>query len=103
MTITDVTCTVVAVPDCNPNACDSAQDTIIVEVHTDEGLVGIGETDANPWAMKAIIEAPGSNIMGLGLKELLIGQNPTEPAAIWDRLYKFTAMNGRRGAGICAM
>jgi L-alanine-DL-glutamate epimerase-like enolase superfamily enzyme len=103
ITITDVTCTVLVVPDCNPNACDSAQDTVVVEVHTDEGLTGIGETDANPWIIKAIIEAPGSHIMSLGLKELIVGQDATEPAAIWDRLYKFSAMTGRRGAGICAI
>jgi L-alanine-DL-glutamate epimerase-like enolase superfamily enzyme len=103
MIITDVTCTVLVVPNCNANACDSAQDTVLVEVHTDEGITGIGETDANPWVIKAIIEAPGSHIMSLGLKELVLGQNPTEPVALWDRLYKFTAMTGRRGAGICAI
>lgn len=103
MIITDVNCTVLAVPDCNTDACDSAQDTIIVEVSSDEGHTGIGETDANPWVVKALIEAPGSHIMSLGLKELLIGQDPTQPAALWERLYKFSAMTGRRGAGICAI
>jgi L-alanine-DL-glutamate epimerase-like enolase superfamily enzyme len=103
MMITDVTCTVLVVPECNANACDSAQDTVVVEIQTDEGLTGIGETDANPWVIKAMIEAPGSHIMSLGLKELMVGQDPTEPAAIWERLYKFTAMTGRRGAGICAI
>ncbi len=103
MTITDVICTVLVVPDCNASACDSAQDTIVVEVHTDEGVTGIGETDANPWVIKAMIEAPGSHIMSLGLRELIVGQDPTQPAAIWDRLYKFTAMTGRRGAGVCAI
>ncbi len=103
MKITDVTCTVLTVPDCNASACDSAQDTIVVQVHTDDGLTGIGETDANPWVIKAMIEAPGSHIMSLGLRELIIGQDPTQPAAIWDRLYTFTAMTGRRGAGVCAI
>jgi L-alanine-DL-glutamate epimerase-like enolase superfamily enzyme len=103
MKITDVTCTVLMVPDCNPDACDSSQDTIVVEVHTDEGIVGIGEVDTNPWVVKTLIEAPGSHIMDLGIKKLLLGQDPTEPLAIWDRLYTFTAMTGRRGAGICAI
>ncbi|HLI35197.1 MAG TPA: mandelate racemase/muconate lactonizing enzyme family protein, partial [Terriglobia bacterium] len=103
MKITSVECSVLAVPDCNPDACDSSQDTIVVEVHTDEGIVGIGEVDANPWVIKAHIEAPGSHIMSLGLTELLIGQDPTQPRSIWDRLYTFTAMTGRRGAGICAI
>jgi L-alanine-DL-glutamate epimerase-like enolase superfamily enzyme len=103
MKITDVTCTVLVVPDCQADACDSAQDTVVVTVHTDEGIVGIGETDANPWIIKATIEAPGTHIMGLGLRELMIGQDPMQPQALWDRLYTFTAMNGRRGAGICAI
>jgi L-alanine-DL-glutamate epimerase-like enolase superfamily enzyme len=74
--ITDVCCSVLAVPDCRAEACDSAQDTIVVSVHTDEGITGIGEVDANPWIVKATIEAPGSHIMSLGLRELLIGQDP---------------------------
>jgi L-alanine-DL-glutamate epimerase-like enolase superfamily enzyme len=103
MKITSVECTVLMVPDCNPDGCDSSQDTIVVQVHTDEGIVGIGEVDTNPWVAKAHIEAPGSHIMDLGFKKILLGQDPTEPLAIWDRLYTYTAMTGRRGAGICAL
>jgi L-alanine-DL-glutamate epimerase-like enolase superfamily enzyme len=103
MKITAVNCTVLVAPNCNPDACDSSQDTVIVEIHTDEGITGIGEADANPWVVKALIESPGTHNMSLAVKELLIGQDPTHPQAIWDRLYTFTAMTGRRGAGICAM
>jgi L-alanine-DL-glutamate epimerase-like enolase superfamily enzyme len=103
MRITHVDCTVLLVPDYNAEACDSAQDTIVVRVHTDEGITGIGEVDSNPWVVKTLIEAPGSHIMALGLTELLVGQDPTQPQAIWDRLYTFSAMTGRRGAGICAI
>jgi len=103
MKITSIESTVLLVPDCNPDACDSSQDTIVVRVHTDEGITGIGEVDTNPWVAKALIEAPGSHIMALGLTELLIGQDPREPEAIWNRLYTFSAMTGRRGAGICAI
>src|SRR5487761_646414 len=103
MRITSVECSVLAVPDGNPDACDSSQDTIVVQVHTDEGITGIGEVDANPWVIKAHIEAPGSHIMSLGLTELLVGQDPTQPQKLWDRLYTFSAMTGRRGSGICAI
>jgi L-alanine-DL-glutamate epimerase-like enolase superfamily enzyme len=103
MKITSIECTVLLVPDCDPDACDSSQDTIVVRVHTDEGITGIGEVDTNPWVVKALIEAPGSHIMALGLTELLVGQDPLEPQAIWNRLYTFSAMTGRRGAGICAI
>jgi L-alanine-DL-glutamate epimerase-like enolase superfamily enzyme len=103
MKITKVDCKVLLTPEYNADACDSAQDTIVVQVHTDDGITGIGEVDSNPWAVKALIEAPGSHIMALGLTDLLVGQDPTKPVAIWDRLYTFSAMTGRRGAGICAI
>ena len=103
MKITAIDCSILMVPDCNVDACDSSQDTIVVQVHTDEGITGIGEVDTNPWVVKALIEAPGSHIMNLAYKDLLVGQDPTQPRAIWDRLYTFTAMTGRRGAGICAI
>lgn len=103
MKITSVECSVLAVPDCNPDACDSSQDTIVVQIRTDDGITGIGEVDSNPWVIKAHIEAPGSHIMSLGLTELLLGEDPTRPRQIWDRLYTFSAMTGRRGAGICAI
>lgn len=37
MKITDIECAVLLAPNCNVEACDSAQDTIVVEVRTDEG------------------------------------------------------------------
>jgi L-alanine-DL-glutamate epimerase-like enolase superfamily enzyme len=103
MKITQVDCEVLLVPDCNADACDSSQDTVVVKVQTDEGITGIGEVDTNPWAVKALIESPGTHIMALGLAEMLIGRDPTQPQAIWNHLYTFSAMPGRRGLGICAI
>jgi L-alanine-DL-glutamate epimerase-like enolase superfamily enzyme len=103
MRITDIECHVVVVPEVNPKACSSAQDDIVVLIHTDEGITGIGEVDTNPWAAKATIEAPGTHCMGLGLKEMLIGENPLEPERLWEKLYVGSAMTGRRGLGICAI
>lgn len=103
MKITDVECLVLLVPDYDAAACSSAQDNLVVRVHTDEGLVGIGETDTNPWAAKALIEAPGTHIMGLGLKEMLVGADPSDVEGLWERLYTGSAMTGRRGLGICAI
>jgi L-alanine-DL-glutamate epimerase-like enolase superfamily enzyme len=101
--ITDIECHVLLVPDVDAAACSSAQDDIVVRVHTDEGIEGIGEVDANPWAVKALIEAPGTHCMGLGLKEMLIGEDPLQIEALWEKLYVGSAMNGRRGLGICAL
>ena len=103
MKITRVECHVLLVPEVDEGATSSAQDDIIVEIHTDEGLTGIGETDLNPWIARACITAPGTHTMGLGLTEMLIGQNPCEVERLWDRLYTGSAMNGRRGAVIHAL
>ena len=103
MKITDIECLVLLVPDYDAAACSSAQDNLVVRIHTDEGLVGIGETDTNPWAAKALIEAPGTHIMGLGLKEMLVGADPSDVEGLWERLYTGSAMTGRRGLGICAI
>jgi L-alanine-DL-glutamate epimerase-like enolase superfamily enzyme len=101
--ITAVDCHVLVQPSFDPTAASSAQDDIVVEIHTDEGITGIGETDLNPWIARACIEAPGTHNMGLGLRELLIGIDPLDVEAIWERLYVGSAMNGRRGAVINAI
>ncbi|HIG29574.1 MAG TPA: mandelate racemase/muconate lactonizing enzyme family protein [Verrucomicrobiales bacterium] len=104
MTITDIECHILLVPDVRSDVTSSAQDNIVVRVLTDEGLVGIGETDVNPWVARAAIESPSTHTMGLGLKEMLVGQSLDEsPEKIWEKLYTGSAMNGRRGAVICAI
>ena len=74
MKITRIDCHVLLVPEFHTEACSSAQDNLVVEIHTDEGIVGIGETDVNPWIARACIKAMGTHIMGLGLEEMLIAK-----------------------------
>ncbi len=103
MKITKIDCHVLLIPDYDAQACSSAQDDLVVEIHTDEGLVGIGETDTNPWVARECIRARGTHCMGLGLEEMLIGADPLDPEALWQRLYSGSKMTGRRGALICAL
>ena len=103
MRITGIDCHVLVIPDYKADACSSAQDDLVVVVHTDEGISGIGETDTNPWIARECIRARGTHCMGLGLEEMLIGENPLEPERIWQKLYSGSKMTGRRGAVICAM
>jgi L-alanine-DL-glutamate epimerase-like enolase superfamily enzyme len=103
MRITEIECHVLLDPAYDIGSTSSAQDDLVVEVHTDEGISGIGETDVNPWIARACIEAPGTHTMGLGLTEMLIGQDPLQVEALWERMYTGSAMNGRRGAVIHAM
>src|SRR5579863_5330283 len=103
MRITDVRTHVLAEPGLDVAATSSAQDTIVVEVDTDEGITGIGETDLNAWIARACIESPATNTMDRGLKAMLIGRDPRDPAAIWRDLYVGSAMTGRRGAIVNAI
>src|SRR6185369_16725480 len=47
----------------------SCQDVVLVRVRTDTGLEGIGEADASPEVIKAIIDAPFSHNIACGLRE----------------------------------
>ncbi|MSV28157.1 MAG: mandelate racemase/muconate lactonizing enzyme family protein [Bryobacterales bacterium] len=103
MKITSIDCHVLLEPAYDTGSTSSAQDDLVVEIHTDEGLTGIGESDVNPWIGRACIEAPGTHTMGLGLTEMLLGENPLDVERLWDKMYIGSAMNGRRGAVIHAM
>ncbi len=103
MRIIQVDCHILVQPDFDTTAASSAQDDIVVEIHTDDGLTGIGETDVNPWIARACIEAPGTHNMGLGLAQMLIGEDPLRVEELWQKLYVGSAMNGRRGALINAI
>ena len=101
--ITGVDCHVLLAPDYDPGFTSSAQDSFVVVIHTDGGISGIGETDANPWIAKACIEAPGTHTMGLSIKDILLGADPFDIGGLWRQMYLGTAMNGRRGMVIHAI
>ena len=101
--ISDIECHVLLAPDYDPSFTSSGQDSLVVFIHTDAGISGIGECDANPWMAKTVIEAPGTHTMGLAVKEMLIGADPFEIGDLWNKIYTGTAMNGRRGMVIHAL
>jgi len=101
--ITKIDCHVLLIPDYDPDATSSAQDDLVVEVYTDEGITGIGETDTNPWIARECIRARGTHVMGLGLEEMLLGADPMQPEALWQKMYNGSKMTGRRGVLICAL
>ena len=103
MKITGIDCHVLLAPNYDKTLTSSAQDSFIVVIHTDAGIRGYGESDVNPWIAKACIEAPGTHTMSLSLRDILIGANPLDIEALWQRMYVGTCMHGRRGAGIHAM
>jgi L-rhamnonate dehydratase len=81
----------------------SSQDSVIVRVRTDSGLEGIGEADASPEVVKAIIDAPFSHNIACGLRQILLGENPLETERLWQKMYRRTMYFGRTSVTIAAM
>jgi L-rhamnonate dehydratase len=103
MRITDVDAIMLRMPEIDPNAADSTQDAFIVRIRTDAGITGIGEVDASPTIVKAIIDAPRSHAISTGLRELLVGKDPRNVESLWEQMYRGSIFYGRRGVAIMAM
>jgi L-rhamnonate dehydratase len=81
----------------------SSQDVVLVRVQTDSGLEGIGEADASPEVVKAIIDAPFSHNIACGLRDVLLGENALETERLWQKMYRRTQYFGRSSVTIAAM
>ena len=102
MKITDIEVAYLKIPRIAMEA-NGNQDTAVILVHTDEGITGLGEADSAPTVVKAIVDAPRSHSVMVGLKEVLIGENPLDVERLWRKMYHATMYFGRRGAVIHAM
>jgi D-galactarolactone cycloisomerase len=54
-------------------------DKLLVEVHTDTGIVGLGEAGAG-----------GAGLFASGLRELLVGEDPLMVGRVWHKLWTVT-------------
>jgi L-rhamnonate dehydratase len=68
---------------------------LVVEIFTDDGLVGIGNAALAPQVTKQVID--------LHLKPLLIGKDPRDIEFLWQLMYRKTMAFGRRGLGMVAI
>src|SRR5436305_13745825 len=102
MKITRVEALHLRLPEVNER-CDGSQETLVVRVHTDAGIIGVGEVDSSSHVAKAIIEAPLSHKICRGLAECVIRENPFEIDRLIHRMYERTIFFGRQGAVIQAM
>jgi D-galactarolactone cycloisomerase len=73
--------------------------SLIVEVLTDEGIIGWGEGfchgNQSPLLAQAVVE----NV----LKPILIGKDPSDTDVLWDTMYYETQTYGRKGIVISAI
>ena len=65
-----------------------------VRIHTDEGLVGLGETYPSPESEKAVVRR---------LAPLLLGRNPLQIDRLWADMFRALAPSGWAGAEIRAL
>src|SRR4051795_10449128 len=103
MKITEVEAVILRQPAVDDAIADGSQDDLIVLVHTDSGITGVGEVDSSPEIVKAAIEAPNSHSNSIGLRHILLGQDPLDIAGLWQRMYRASVYFGRRGVAIHAM
>ncbi|MFC7141584.1 enolase C-terminal domain-like protein [Halosimplex aquaticum] len=68
---------------------------VVVEVHTDAGITGVGHGN---WATGAI-----ETIVDETLSKLVVGEDPQEREKLWDIMYRATIPFGRKGAAIEAI
>jgi L-alanine-DL-glutamate epimerase-like enolase superfamily enzyme len=102
MKIECVICQVLRVPSVEKKTA-SSQDVVLVRVVTGDGIEGIGEADASPEVVKAIVDAPFSHNIACGLREILLGENPLETERLWQKMYRRTQYFGRSSVTIAAM
>src|SRR5215475_15059912 len=81
----------------------SSQDVVLVRVRDADGLEGLGEADASPEVIKAIVDAPFSHNIACGLREILLGENPLETERLWQKMLRRTQYFGRTSVTIAAM
>jgi len=101
--ITDVEAIVLRQPVLDEGIADGSQDDLVVLVHTDEGITGIGEVDSAPEAVRAIVNAPGSHAIANSLHNLLVGEDPSDVERLWQKMYRGLIYVGRRGIALHAL
>jgi L-alanine-DL-glutamate epimerase-like enolase superfamily enzyme len=101
--ITDVEAIVLRQPVVDEAIADGSQDDLIIRIHTDAGLTGIGEVDSSPELVASLVRARGSHAVASGLRDILVGEDPLDVERLWDRMYRGLIYFGRRGLAIHAI
>jgi L-alanine-DL-glutamate epimerase-like enolase superfamily enzyme len=101
--ISDVQAVILRQPVLNDGIADGSQDDLVILVHTDEGITGIGEVDSAPEAVRALVNAPGSHAIANSLHALLVGEDPLDVERLWHKMYRGLIYVGRRGIALHAL
>lgn len=82
---------------------DGTVETVIVKIFDEDGRYGFGEADAPANLVKGFLTMPTAHLWSRNMSEILVGQDPVEIAALWQKAYDGTFWPGRRGLGIHAL
>ncbi len=103
MRITKVEALVLRAGEVDVTRADGTQDAFVVRLHTDEGLVGVGEGDTSPYVAREITTMPASHSISRSLSDVLVGQDPQRIRVLWDEMFLAGYHYGRDGAGLHAL
>jgi len=98
--IVDVEPIVLRLDRVDASRADGTQDAFLVRVHTDEGVVGIGEADTSPYVARTIVEMPASHSIARGIRELIVGEDPLQIDRLWQLMFHGSDHYGRGGAAL---
>ncbi len=84
-------------------ATNWSENTCIVKVTDENGLYGLGEADGPPEVMKAFSEIENEHKWLNNITEAVIGHDPLEFRANYQRMYDTTKWIGMRGLGMFAI
>ena len=85
------------------NVADGTQDALLLLVHTDAGITGIGEADTSPQIGRAVLEAPVSGDKCQGLAAQYVGEDPFDRERLWAKCFYRSYKYGRMGAALNVM
>jgi L-rhamnonate dehydratase len=82
---------------------DGTQDCLLVRVHTDAGITGLGEVVSCSYVARAVVEAPRSAPFRHGLAQIVQGMDPLDTEAAMQAMIAGTAWFGPGGVASHAM
>jgi L-alanine-DL-glutamate epimerase-like enolase superfamily enzyme len=94
---------IVSVPAEGNAFAEGNEETVLVKVTDENGLYGIGECVAIPDTTRAMVDQVTINFWSQGIGAQLIGSDPLEAKALYDRVYHRSFYHGRRGVLIFAL
>ena len=88
--VADVEAVVLRAPESDPDDFDSSAETVVVLIHDEDGVVGIGEADAPAPIVRELVLMDDRHAWSRGLRNVLLGRDPFEIEALHRDLYQAT-------------